>query len=43
MLTRMAAGEDQPIDQFGMLDIRFNKGDSHQAASGWRRPGAGFS
>jgi hypothetical protein len=29
----MAAGEDQPVDQFGMLHIRFDKGDSHGAAS----------
>jgi hypothetical protein len=32
----MAAGEDQPADQFGMPHVRLDKGDSHGALSAWQ-------
>ncbi|GGC72382.1 hypothetical protein GCM10011400_70590 [Paraburkholderia caffeinilytica] len=42
VLARMAAGEDQPVDQGGVPKVRLDKGDSHGARSAWQLPGARF-
>ncbi|SIT36498.1 hypothetical protein BN2475_90054 [Paraburkholderia ribeironis] len=40
--AHMSAGEDQPVDQFGVSHVRLDEGDSHGAVSAWQRPGNGF-
>lgn len=40
--AHMSAGEDQPVDQFGVLLVRLDEGDSHGAVSARQRPGNGY-
>jgi len=37
VLAHVAAGENEPVDQFGVLHVRFDEGDTHGAASAWQR------